>query len=81
MHNLLMPRVAEFEGIVVYIYFNEHVPPHFHAVCGDDEAVIGIESIALMEGSLPAAKLKRALRWASDNQDLLRAKWAEITGK
>ena len=81
MHNVFMPRVAEFEGIVVYIYFNEHVPPHFHAICGDDEAVIGIESLALVEGSLPAAKLKRALAWARDNQGLLRAKWAEITGK
>lgn len=76
-----MPRIAEFEGIVVYIYFNEHVPPHFHALCGDDEVVIAIETCNVVEGGLPAAKLKRALRWARDNQDMLRAKWAEITGK
>jgi hypothetical protein len=76
-----MPRVAEFEGIVVYIYFNEHVPPHFHALFGDDEAVVGIEGCDLVGGSLPAAKLRRTLQWARDNQEMLRAKWAEITGK
>jgi hypothetical protein len=75
-----MPRIAEFEGVVVYIYFDEHVPPHFHAIYGDHEAVIAIDTCALVEGSLPRAKLKRAIAWARENQALLQAKWAEITG-
>lgn len=70
-----------FDGVVVYIYFDEHVPPHFHALFAEHEAVISIENLAVMEGSLPAAKLKQTLAWAIANQDLLRHKWAEITGK
>lgn len=26
-----MPIVSEFEGIEIYIYFDDHMPPHFHA--------------------------------------------------
>lgn len=68
-------------GVVVYIYFDEHVPPHFHAIFAEHEAVVSIESLSVVEGKLPAAKLKKVLVWAAANQDLLRRKWAEITGK
>lgn len=70
-----------FEGVAIFIYFAEHVPPHFHAVFAEYEASIAIETFAIVEGSLPAAKLKRTLAWARANQDLLRQKWVEITGK
>ena len=26
-----MPVISDFLGIVIYMYFNEHNPPHFHA--------------------------------------------------
>ncbi|MHC4473302.1 MAG: DUF4160 domain-containing protein, partial [Planctomycetota bacterium] len=26
-----MPRISEFFGIAVYMYFDDHSPPHFHA--------------------------------------------------
>jgi len=26
-----MPELSRFLGIVIYMYFNEHNPPHFHA--------------------------------------------------
>jgi Domain of unknown function (DUF4160) len=64
-----MPRIAAVEGVVIYIYFDEHVPPHFHAVFAEFEASIAIETLAIVEGSLPAAKLKRTLIWARTNQD------------
>ena len=75
-----VPRIAEFDGIVVYIYFDEHVPPHFHAVYCEREAVISITTCTLVEGSLPRAKLRRTIEWAREYQSLLTTKWAEITG-
>jgi hypothetical protein len=75
-----VPRIAEFDGIVVYIYFDEHVPPHFHAVYGEHEAVIDFTTCVLVEGSLPRAKLRRTIAWARENQSMLTVKWAEITG-
>ena len=26
-----MPEISRFLGIIIYMYFNEHSPPHFHA--------------------------------------------------
>ena len=36
-----MPEISRFYGIVIRMYFDDHVPPHFHALCGDDEALVG----------------------------------------
>ena len=37
-----MPRISEFYGIVIEMYFADHPPPHFHARYGGDEATIVI---------------------------------------
>lgn len=26
-----MPTISRFHGLVIEMYFNDHVPPHFHA--------------------------------------------------
>ncbi len=30
-----MPLICEFFGIKIYMYWDEHVPPHFHAEYGN----------------------------------------------
>ena len=35
-----MPRLSEFYGIVIYMYFADHNPPHFHAIYAEHEAPI-----------------------------------------
>jgi hypothetical protein len=40
-----MPEISRFFGIVIRMYFNDHVPPHFHAFYGDDEVEVGIKPI------------------------------------
>jgi len=54
-----MPEISRFYGIVVQIYFDDHLPPHFHVFYGDDSAKIAIENLALLEGALPAAILRQ----------------------
>ena len=39
-----MPRISEFYGIAVYMYFADHNPPHFHAIYGASEAAIAVDS-------------------------------------
>ena len=36
-----MPEICRFHVIVIRMYFDDHVPPHFHALYGDDEALVG----------------------------------------
>lgn len=39
-----MPIISRFFGIVIYMLWREHRPPHFHAKYGDDEITVEIES-------------------------------------
>lgn len=70
-----MPEVSRFFGIVIRIFFNDHDPPHFHAVYGEDEALIEIESLAVYRGELPRRALAMVLEWAALHREELRRGW------
>lgn len=48
-----MPAISEFFGILIRMYYDDYTPPHFHAYCSGHEAIISIENLEIMEGSLP----------------------------
>ena len=48
-----MPEISRFFGIVIRMYFDDHNPPHFHAIYAGSEAEFGIEPIGMLEGELP----------------------------
>jgi hypothetical protein len=48
-----MPRVSEFFGIVIYMYYNDHMPPHFHAEYAEHEAIYEIDTLDVTRGGLP----------------------------
>lgn len=48
-----MPRLCEFYGIVIAVYFKDHNPPHFHAYYAEYEVEIAIESLEVLAGALP----------------------------
>ena len=54
-----MPTLSIFFGIVVRMYYDDHPPPHFHAIYGEHEAKIGIETLELIEGKRDWAELHR----------------------
>lgn len=62
-----MPEISSFYGILIYMYFNEHNPPHFHVKYGDYNAIITIED-GIVKGSLP----RRALNLIYDWLDLIK---------
>jgi hypothetical protein len=35
-----MPEISRFYGIVIKMFFADHVPPHFHAEYGEHQARI-----------------------------------------
>lgn len=67
-----MPEISKFYGISIYIYYNDHNPPHFHAIYGEHEAIIEIENLSVLAGKLPAKALGLVIEWASIHQDELR---------
>ena len=52
-----MPRISEFFGIVIAMYYNDHAPPHFHAIYGEYEAKIAIDIFKTLDGKLPRRAL------------------------
>ncbi len=70
-----MPELCRFYGIVIRMYFNDHAPAHFHALYSGDEAVIGIESLAVLHGRLPPRAQGLVAEWASLRQAELRDAW------
>ena len=70
-----MPRVCEFYGILIYMYFDDHNPPHFHAIYGGFEAEIQISSLEVRDGYLPGRALKLVRAWARAYRSELLANW------
>ncbi len=73
-----MPEISRFLGIVIYMYFNEHNPPHFHAEYNDYKASINIATLGLLEGKLPARVMSLVVEWAQEHQDDLLDNWNSI---
>ncbi len=48
-----MPRVSAFFGIVIYMYYNDYLPPYFHAEYGEHEAIYEIDTLDVTRGDLP----------------------------
>ena len=70
-----MPRISEFFGIAIYMYYKDHMPPHFHAIYAQHEAEIGIDPIVILDGGLPRRVQSLVFEWAAISQNELRANW------
>jgi Domain of unknown function (DUF4160) len=70
-----MPCVSQFFGILIYLYYNEHAPPHFHAEYGGDEALYEIETLRVYAGSLPRRVHNLVLEWADLHRQELSDEW------
>jgi hypothetical protein len=69
-----MPTLSISFGIIIRMYYDGHPPPHFHAIYGEHEAKIGIETLELIEGRLP----RRALGWFSTGPNFIDRSCATI---
>ncbi len=75
-----MPRISEFYGIVIYMYYRDHGVPHFHALYAGQEAVISIRSLRVLEGRLPPRALALVRTWGKLRRDELERDWALARG-
>ena len=72
-----MPELSRFLGIIVFMNFNEHNPPHFHARYGDYEIIIEILS-GIVEGKFPKRALNLVLEWYEIHKSELLEDWNSI---
>jgi hypothetical protein len=70
-----MPRISQYYGIAIYMYYEDHAPPHFHAIYGEFEVAMGIQTEDVLEGSLPRRALKLVKEWLRLHRDELLEDW------
>lgn len=69
-----MPTLSVFFVFVIQMYWL-NTPPHFHALYGDDEALLDLRDLRVMRGSLPRRALALVLEWAAEHRDELLEDW------
>jgi len=67
--------LSEFYGIVIYMYFADHNPPHFHAIYGEHEALIAINDGAVIGGALPRTAAHLVEQWREERLHELVTNW------
>jgi len=70
-----MPIVSEFYGIKIMMFWNEHVPPHFHAEYGENKILVDIQNATVLKGIFPSKQLKLVLAWCEIHKDELMVNW------
>ena len=66
-----MPEISLFYGIRVTMYYNDHMPPHFHAEYNGHKALVDINNIQVIRGSLPNKQLRLILAWCTIQDELM----------
>ena len=70
-----MPELCRFLGIIITMYFNDHNPPHFHVRYGEHRAILRIQPLMVLDGSLPPRVPGLVMEWAGIKQQELLENW------
>ena len=70
-----MPEISRFFGVIIAMFYNDHGPPHFHARYSGERALIGLETLSVLEGRLPPRVLGFVVEWATLHREELLENW------
>jgi len=70
-----MPELCRFYGIIIRMFWEDHPPPHFHAIYGNHEALIEIWTAEVIAGSLPLGARSLVTQWVEMHRDELMEDW------
>jgi hypothetical protein len=70
-----MPRLSQFYGIAIYMYYRDHAPPHFHAIYGEHEAAFQIANGTVLAGRLPRRARALVEDWLAAHRGELQQDW------
>jgi len=75
-----MPVISRFFGIVIFMLWREHRPPHFHARYGDEEITVEIET-GKVNGNMTKRALNLVLEWRELHKEDLAREWELVEQK
>ena len=66
-----MPELSRFYGIIIRMFWDDHPPPHFHAIYGNHEALVNILTSEIIRGSLPLSARSLVTQFDLHRDELL----------
>ncbi|MFH1728197.1 MAG: DUF4160 domain-containing protein [Pseudomonadota bacterium] len=58
-----MPQISYFYGIIIYLYYEEHNPPHIHAIYSGYKATYEIKTGKRLTGNMANTADKLVKKW------------------
>jgi len=62
----------------IEIRANEHVPPHFHLIGPNSNALVDIRNLEILRGRASRSDFREAVAWAVDHMEDLLAEWSRL---
>lgn len=69
-----MPEICRFLGIVISMLYDDHAPPHFHAVYGEYKISVEIMT-GVISGRFPRRALSAVMEWHEIHKEQLIEDW------
>ena len=69
-----MPTISRFYGIVIFMNYNDHNPPHFHARYQEQEVTVAIQT-GVVQGEMSKRALQMIFEWSEKHQEELMRNW------
>ena len=57
------------------MYYDDHVPTHFHALYAEFETIVNIDDLSIIAGTLPPRALGLVIEWAAAHREELKENW------
>ena len=76
-----MPTFFIIDGVKIEFFYNDHLPPHYHASIAEYEALISIKSHKILKGSIPTKRNEWILDWSKENEKILMEIWESMRSK
>jgi len=69
-----MPTISRFYGITIHMYYEDHLPPHFHAFYRGNRITVEIGT-GIVRGDFSPRALGMVREWATIHRDDLMDCW------
>lgn len=74
-----MPEISNFYGISIYMFFEDHNPPHFHVYYDGSSALVSILDGTILKGSLPPQAKRLVKKWLELHRNELLENWNRLS--
>lgn len=69
-----MPEICRFFGIIIYLYWKDHNPPHIHFTYGSQNCTISVID-RVVSGTAPVKVINKVNQWLDLHEDEILSLW------